>query len=208
MCPSCQATPGGVHEPDCNMASLQQFFTRPDMQVINYKYPSISFASPISCFLRNLGRRIPVRIFQSTVRWRAPKRRKYPDSSPVLWDRKRGALPEVPAPFLLLASLGGRQGLLRLYGALFRTLDNCIRWGILFWDEGLGPRCIFHFFRFQDRGGEFIVDIFQLVFALLVILQFQLIWSCIYEFLEAVNELLAVFVKNLNFLIYSRLDNV
>ncbi|XP_044760538.1 uncharacterized protein LOC123317966 [Coccinella septempunctata] len=32
MCPSCQATPGGVHEPDCSMAPLQQFFTRPDTQ--------------------------------------------------------------------------------------------------------------------------------------------------------------------------------
>ncbi|KAH0821063.1 hypothetical protein GEV33_001728 [Tenebrio molitor] len=28
MCPSCQATPGGIHDPDCSMAALQQCFAR------------------------------------------------------------------------------------------------------------------------------------------------------------------------------------
>ncbi|KAK9887896.1 hypothetical protein WA026_000200 [Henosepilachna vigintioctopunctata] len=32
MCPLCQTTPGGVHEPECCMATLQQFFTRLYMQ--------------------------------------------------------------------------------------------------------------------------------------------------------------------------------
>lgn len=28
ICPSCQATPGGIHEPDCSLAALQQCFAR------------------------------------------------------------------------------------------------------------------------------------------------------------------------------------
>ncbi|XP_063910306.1 uncharacterized protein LOC135127683 isoform X2 [Zophobas morio] len=31
MCPSCQATPGGIHDPDCSMAALQQCFARLSM---------------------------------------------------------------------------------------------------------------------------------------------------------------------------------
>ncbi|KAL3273845.1 hypothetical protein HHI36_015271 [Cryptolaemus montrouzieri] len=52
MCPSCQTTPGGVHEPDCSMATLQQFFTRLYMQESrsqnsspNYP-PEVSLESP------------------------------------------------------------------------------------------------------------------------------------------------------------------